>query len=135
MSFTGQFKYQKSVNYEAYLKLLRLGWFKRKRRIYFLRPPKIVVSAGSEPGSYVISEDNLEDKVIVLGEEHVEVLPNGDKVRAVTVQEGDNCLITRLIKPSEAGIEFRTEFTTLGMMQQVKHLDSDLEATRFFKRC
>lgn len=96
----------------------------------------MIVSQGSEPGSLVIcggeiDETANEKRLIVLGEEHLEVLPNGEQVKAVTVQEGDNCLLTRL----KNNMEIKKEFNSQGMTQYIRQIDSDLEITRYFKRC
>ena len=97
---------------------------------------KVVISEGSEPGSLVICGGEIngqanEKRIIVLGEEHLEVLPNGEQVKAVTVQEGDNCLLTRL----RNNMEIKKEFNSQGMTQYIRQLDSDLEITIYFKRC
>ena len=71
-------------------------------------------------------------RLIVLGEEHVEVLPNGEEAKAVTVQEGDNCLLTRLKDPW-ASLEIKKEFNREGVTQYIR--GDEFEVSRFFKRC
>ncbi len=71
----------------------------------------------------------------------------------MTVREGDNCLITRLKSPWN--LEIRREFSQQGMVQVngrhmcfypkknkkkiifqvIRHAETEMEATRTFKRC
>lgn len=135
MSFAGKYKYQhrhkNTDNYEEYLKLMCVPWLQRK--LEPLLCPRLTISTDLTGGTLRFCSDYCPEKVIVLGEEHTETLPGGEKATAVTVREGDNCLITRLKSPWN--MELRREFSSKGMLQQIRHPESGLEASRFFKRC
>lgn len=129
MSFEGRFKYQDHENYEEFLKLLDFGWFKRKRALFFC--PILTINENPR-GTLHFKGDCCKEKIVVLGEEHQEIMPNGEAAEALTVREGDDCLITRLKAPWN--LEIRREFTPKAMTQFIRHLESDMEAIRYFKR-
>lgn len=134
-----------------------MSWIQRQTCLLLKTRKNLVVKADA-PGTLHIKNDSMgrgKDRTIVLGEERLLILHNGDKAKvckwyptpisdtrfnfyflslakAVTVQEGDNCLITRIKSPFN--LELREEYSEEGMIQHIKHLDSDLEATRYFKR-
>lgn len=136
MVFTGTYRLQSNEHYNEYLKALNVGWL--KRRTANLARPCVVVTEGAQgiinlktsgPG---VKQTSAE-KTITLGEEHTEILPNGLETKGVTVQEGENSLITR-ISSQRGKIEVRREFTKDGMTQVIILIDKDIQATRFYKR-
>ncbi len=112
-----------------------VSWLRRKLSLHF--PPSLLVEEpAGEPGKLVFRADNCTERSLTLGEEHTEALPNGENAmvnksivlcrsccvshcthfnQAVTVREGDNCLITRLKSPWN--LEIRREFNQQGMVQ------------------
>jgi len=115
MSFAGKYKYQhrhkNTDNYEEFLRLMSVPWLRRKLDPFLC--PHLIITTDSTGGTLRFCSDYCAEKVIVLGEEHTETLPNGEKATAVTVREGDNCLITRLKSPWN--MEMRREFSSKGI--------------------
>ena len=60
-----------------------MGWFARKKFLYLC--PKLIVCSGKEKGSFLIKGDHCKERVIVLGEEHEEVMPNGEVAKVIEI--------------------------------------------------
>jgi len=134
MAFTGIYKLQKTEFYNEYLKALNVGWFKRRTACANSRSITITEGAqGTINLKSIVGVAQQVEKTITLGEEHSELLPNGQEAKGVTVREGDHSLITRL-KTNKGNIEVRRDFTKEGMTQVIRLVDKDIEATLVFKR-
>jgi len=134
MAFTGTYKLQKTEFYNEYLKALNVGWFARRTACSNTRT--ITITEGNQGIinlKTVIGLAKQVEKTITLGEEHTELLPNGQETKGVTVREGDHSLITRL-KTQKGNIEVRRDFSKEGMTQIIRMIDKDIEATLTFKR-
>lgn len=132
--FTGTYKLQKTEFYNEYLKALNVGWFQRRAACQNNR--SITITEGAQGTINLKTTTGLAkqvEKTITLGEEHSELLPNGQESKGVTVREGDHTLITRL-KTNKGNIEVRRDFSKEGMTQVIRLIDKDIEATLIFKR-
>jgi len=132
MSIEGVYTYQKSRNFENFLKTMGVKWLNRKT---CLLVGQTVTVERPRPGIVSITTRGIKTNTrdIVLGEEHPEITPYGESVKGVTVQEGDNCLITRTRAPS-GSMEIRREFTKEKMIMILRHNELDIEAERIFRR-
>lgn len=134
MAFTGTYKLQKTEFYNEYLKALNVGWF--QRRAACSNNKSLTITEGAQGTINLKTTTGLAkqvEKTITLGEEHTELLPNGQESKGVTVREGDHSLITRL-KTQKGNIEVRRDFSKEGMTQVIRLIDKDIEATLTFKR-
>jgi len=134
MAFTGTYRLQKTEFYNEYLKALNVGWFQRRAACSNTR--SITITEGAQGTINLKTTNGLAkqiEKTITLGEEHSELLPNGQESKGVTVREGDHSLITRL-KTQKGNIEVRRDFSKEGMTQIIRLIDKDIETTLTFKR-
>jgi hypothetical protein len=134
MAFTGTYKLQNTEFYNEYLKALNVGWFQRRAACSNTR--SITITEGAQGTINLKTTNGLAkqiEKTITLGEEHSELLPNGQESKGVTVREGDHSLITRL-KTQKGNIEVRRDFSKEGMTQIIRLIDKDIETTLTFKR-
>lgn len=135
MTFEGSFKFVKSDNYNEYLKLLNVSWFKRKQSKFLPQSLTVEQNINGSPGTFRLkSVDWGKTEIMInLGEAHDLILPNGDKIKAVTVMEGDNTLITRTLT-NQFNMEIRREFQKSLMIQTVINKDKNLEVRTFYQR-
>ncbi len=71
------------LDHNVFLPYVGVSWFRRKRHLHF--PPCLSVEEDGDRGRLVFKADNCKERSLVLGEEHVEVLPNGESAK-VTVE-------------------------------------------------
>jgi len=132
MSIEGVYTYQKSRNFEKFLKRMGVGWLMRKT---CLLTGHTVTVERPKPGTFSITTRGIKTSTrdIVLGEEQAEMTPFGEFLKGVTVQEGENCLITR-IKGHRGTMQIRREFNKENMIMIMRHNELDIEAEQIFRR-